>query len=153
MVVGDRDAWSVPEDVPELQSEFEPGCCVLFVIVALVPSEEHQVWIMQEDVAYVVWAQPPISARVAGECRKGDLFALDGVATDGPKELGALPMAESVGHVLSGTPVVDPQEGRPAQVVDLRPRLLSPFPIPEELNANSARLPWVQWEQLRGELQ
>ena len=62
VIVGDGDAGPIPKNLPELQTEFEPGRRVFFVIVALIACKENEVGVMPEDVAYVVRAQAAISA-------------------------------------------------------------------------------------------
>ncbi len=86
VVVGDRDAGAVAENFPERETEFEPRCGVLLVVVGLVACEEDKIRILVVDVADILRAQVAVAVGIAVQRCDGDLVFGVRVLADEPLE-------------------------------------------------------------------
>ncbi len=119
VIVRDGDGGAVTHDVAELHAELEPAGGVLGVVVGLVAGEEENVGILRDEVLDDEGAGAGGAGGIAGEVANDDGVFIGGFAADLSFEGGLFGVAEAVGEVLGGVPIVETEVGGPAGVDDV----------------------------------
>lgn len=118
VVVGDGNGGAVAHDVAELHAELKPAGGVLGVVIGLVSSEEEEVGILFDEVLEDQRAWAGGAGGIAGEIADDEDVFVGGFAADLAFKGGLVSVAEAVGGIDLGVPVVNAEVGGPAGVDD-----------------------------------
>ena len=110
VIIWNTDTGPVAEYIPELQPKFQPGCGVFGMVVGLVPGKEQQIRVVVVNVAYVTFPHTPVLVGVAGKGSHYNLIFGHRVFSDQAFKRSPIAMQQSIGSILPGIPVFDPEQ-------------------------------------------
>ena len=150
VVVGDGDGGAVAHDVAELQAELEPAIGVLGVVVSLVAGEEENVRILLDEVFENDRTWSGGAGGITRKVADGDGVLIFGVLADESFEGCFCRVAETVGSVLGGVPILNAEVGGPSGVDDFFFGDFFPGVAVFDFKTDFLGFVRLQWEKLGG---
>ena len=118
MVVRNGDGRTVLDDIPELQTKFNPARSMFSMMVSLITGKEKKVGVDFFNVLHDVSSWTWVPAGIAGQIAHDDFIFVDGVFSNRSGKDSFLSMSDAVGKNLGVVPVRNSEVGTPSWVSD-----------------------------------